>query len=94
MHHEADMKSEIQKPNPADVVHCILYVINPSTTNLKNVSKCMESMVEFIKGNNSEGNLRLLNNDYVYMYIHLYLYILYMLTSVVLRMCYFHLLRV
>lgn len=75
MHQEADMKSEIQKPNPADVAHCILYVINPSTTNFEDISECMASMVEFIKGKNSEGNLRLLNNDYVYMYIsvhHLY----------------------
>lgn len=58
MHQEEDKKLEIQKPNPADVVHCILYVTSPRTTNLDNMSICMESMKEFLKGKNSEDGVR------------------------------------
>lgn len=55
MHQETDKELEIQKPNPADVVHCILYVIK-STTNLKSMPKSMESMIELLKEQHSEGN--------------------------------------
>lgn len=55
MHHGPDMNLETQKPNPANVVHCILYVINPSTTNLGKMSICMKSMIKLLKDKNSEG---------------------------------------
>lgn len=64
MHQETDMRLEIQKPNPADVVHCILYVIK-ATKNLKELPASMISMIEILKEQNSEGNPRLfLSNMY------------------------------
>lgn len=52
---ETDM--EIQKPNPANVVHCILYVIRAST-NLKDLSASVKSMIEFLKDHDSEDGVR------------------------------------
>lgn len=57
MHQEADMKLETQKPNPADGVHCILYVISPISSNLEKMSQCMKSMKEILKDKNAEGNI-------------------------------------
>lgn len=55
---EMDQQADIQKPYPADVVHCILYVISPSTTNLDDMSICTKSMIEFLKSKNSEDGVR------------------------------------
>uniref|UniRef100_A0A8W8P034 Septin-type G domain-containing protein n=1 Tax=Magallana gigas TaxID=29159 RepID=A0A8W8P034_MAGGI len=52
---ETDM--EIQTPNPANVVHCILYVIRAST-NLKDLSTSVKSMIEVLKDHNSEDGVR------------------------------------
>lgn len=49
---------EIQKPNPANVVHCILYVIRAST-NLKDLSTSVKLMIEILKDHDSEGSLLL-----------------------------------
>lgn len=57
MHQETDLEIEIQKPNPADVVHCILYVIKASK-NLKEMKACMISMTEFLKEQHSEDGVR------------------------------------
>lgn len=57
MHQETDMRLEIQKPNPADVVHCILYVIK-ATKNLKELPASMISMIEILKEQNSEDGVR------------------------------------
>lgn len=58
MHQEADMKLETQKPNPADAVHCILYVISPISSNLEKMSRCMKSMKEILKDKNAEDGVR------------------------------------
>lgn len=55
MHQETDMELEIQNPNPADVVHCILYVLK-ATTNLDEKSTAVESMIELLKDKNADGN--------------------------------------
>lgn len=57
MHQETDMKLDTQYPNPAKVVHCILYVLR-ATTNLDNMQPNVQSMVKYLKSKNTEGNLR------------------------------------
>ncbi|XP_052693725.1 uncharacterized protein LOC128171988 [Crassostrea angulata] len=52
---ETDM--EIQKPNPANDVHCILYVIRAST-NLKDLSTSVKLMIEILKDHDSEDGVR------------------------------------
>lgn len=68
MHQETDMEMEIQKPNPADVVHCILYVIKASK-NLKEMKACMISMTEFLKEQHSEGISSVIFIKYVYILV-------------------------
>lgn len=81
MHQQGD----IHKPNPADVVHCILYVISPCKTNLDDMSICMNSMIEFLKSKNSEGNIWLfLLNTYI-LFIHVRFNPSIMLISILLK---------
>lgn len=64
MHQETNMKLDTQIPNPANVAHCILYVLK-ATTNLDDMPPCVQSMIKYLKIKNSEGNLRLfLSNIY------------------------------
>lgn len=57
MHQETDMELETQKLNPADAVHCILYVLSPQKSNLVEMSRGMKSMRKILKDKNSEGNI-------------------------------------
>lgn len=57
LHQETDMKLDIQNPDPADVAHCILYVLK-ATTNLGEMPPSVESMIKFLKDKNTEGNHR------------------------------------
>lgn len=57
MHQQTDMKLDTQYPNPAKVVHCILYVLR-ATTNLDDMPPNVQSMIKYLKGKNTEGNLR------------------------------------
>lgn len=57
MHQETDMKLDTQYPNPAKVVHCILYVLR-ATTNLDNMQPNVQSMVKYLKSKNTEDGVR------------------------------------
>lgn len=58
MHQETDMELETQKLNPADAVHCILYVLSPQKSNLVEMSRGMKSMRKILKDKNSEDGVR------------------------------------
>lgn len=54
---ETDMKFDTQNPNPAYVAHCILYVLK-ARTNLYERKPSVESMIEYLKGQNTEDGVR------------------------------------
>lgn len=57
MHQETNMKLDTQIPNPANVAHCILYVLK-ATTNLDDMPPCVQSMIKYLKSKNSEDGVR------------------------------------